>query len=93
MRWWGLYTQRRPGIDGGRTAALEPEELDDRYFMLRVRIDGGALTTEQLRAVGEISRGPRPRHRRRHRPAEHPVPLDRDREHAGDLGELEGLGC
>ncbi|MEJ3652648.1 nitrite/sulfite reductase [Actinomycetes bacterium KLBMP 9759] len=55
MRWWGLYTQRRPGIDGGRTAALEPEELDDRYFMLRVRIDGGALTTEQLRAVGEIS--------------------------------------
>src|SRR5687768_6009638 len=55
MRWWGLYTQRRPGIDGGRTAALEPEELDDRYFMLRVRIDGGALTTEQLRALGEIS--------------------------------------
>jgi sulfite reductase (ferredoxin) len=55
MRWWGLYTQRRPGIDGGRTAALEPEELDDRYFMLRVRIDGGALTTEQLRAIGEIS--------------------------------------
>jgi sulfite reductase (ferredoxin) len=55
MRWWGLYTQRRPGIDGGRTAALEPEELDDRYFMLRVRIDGGALTTDQLRVVGEIS--------------------------------------
>jgi sulfite reductase (ferredoxin) len=55
MRWWGLYTQRRPGIDGGRTAVLEPEELDDRYFMLRVRVDGGALTTEQLRALGEIS--------------------------------------
>jgi sulfite reductase (ferredoxin) len=55
MRWWGLYTQRRPGIDGGRTAVLEPEELDDRYFMLRVRLDGGALTTEQLRALGEIS--------------------------------------
>ena len=29
FRWWGLYTQRRPGIDGGRTAALEPHELDD----------------------------------------------------------------
>jgi sulfite reductase (ferredoxin) len=55
MRWWGLYTQRKPGIDGGRTAVLEPEELDDRYFMLRVRLDGGALTTEQLRAIGEIS--------------------------------------
>ncbi|SDH36351.1 nitrite/sulfite reductase [Pseudonocardia oroxyli] len=55
FRWWGLYTQRRPGIDGGRTATLEPEELDDRYFMLRVRSDGGALTTEQLRVLGEIS--------------------------------------
>jgi len=56
MRWWGLYTQRRPGIDGGRTGSMEPEELDDSYFMMRVRIDGGALSTEQLRAVGEISR-------------------------------------
>jgi sulfite reductase (ferredoxin) len=56
FRWWGLYTQRRPGIDGGRTGTLEPEELDDCYFMMRVRIDGGALTTEQLRVVGEMSR-------------------------------------
>ncbi|MCS0602126.1 nitrite/sulfite reductase [Streptomyces sp. LP11] len=55
MRWWGLYTQRRPGIDGGKTAILEPEELDDKYFMLRVRIDGGRLTTRQLRVIGEIS--------------------------------------
>ena len=49
-----------PSASPGSTAAaprtLEPEELDDRYFMLRVRIDGGALTTEQLRLVGEISR-------------------------------------
>jgi sulfite reductase (ferredoxin) len=55
MRWWGLYTQRKPGIDGGKTAILAPEELDDKYFMLRVRIDGGRLTTEQLRVIGEIS--------------------------------------
>ncbi|MET9882920.1 nitrite/sulfite reductase [Streptomyces sp. NPDC006430] len=55
MRWWGLYTQRKPGIDGGKTAVLEPEELDDKYFMLRVRIDGGRLTTQQLRVIGEIS--------------------------------------
>src|SRR3954451_23105648 len=55
MRWWGLYTQRRPGIDGGRTAILEPEELDDSYFMMRVRIDGGRLTVAQLRVIGEIS--------------------------------------
>src|SRR5438270_4096673 len=55
FRWYGLYTQRRPGIDGGKTAVLEPEELDDEFFMLRVRIDGGALTTEQLTVLGEIS--------------------------------------
>ncbi|WP_395576813.1 sulfite reductase SirA [Streptomyces sp. BK79] len=55
MRWWGLYTQRKQGIDGGKTAVLEPEELDDSYFMLRVRVDGGALTTTQLRVIGEIS--------------------------------------
>ncbi|MCC3767376.1 nitrite/sulfite reductase [Streptomyces sp. UNOC14_S4] len=55
MRWWGLYTQRKPGIDGGKTAVLEPEELDDKYFMLRVRIDGGRLTVAQLRAIGEVS--------------------------------------
>ena len=55
FRWWGLYTQRRQGIDGGKTATLEPHELEDRYFMLRVRIDGGDLTTEQLRVIGGIS--------------------------------------
>jgi sulfite reductase (ferredoxin) len=56
FRWWGLYTQRRPGIDGGKTAILEPHELDDEYFMLRVRSDGGQLTAEQARTIGEISR-------------------------------------
>lgn len=56
FRVWGLYTQRKPGIDGGRTATLTPEELEDAYFMLRVRIDGGQLTTEQLRVIAGISR-------------------------------------
>ncbi|KJK50844.1 sulfite reductase [Lentzea aerocolonigenes] len=55
FRWYGLYTQRKPGIDGGRTATLEPEELDDEFFMMRVRSDGGALTTQQLKVLGEIS--------------------------------------
>ncbi len=55
FRWMGLYTQRRPGIDGGRTGSLEPEELEDSYFMMRVRLDGGALTSEQLRTIGEVS--------------------------------------
>ena len=56
MRWWGLYTQRKQGIDGGRTGSLGPDELSDRYFMMRVRSDGGALTTEQVRVIGQISK-------------------------------------
>ena len=56
FRWWGMYTQRKQGVDGGRTAALELDEIRDKCFMLRVRIDGGALTTGQLRVIGEISR-------------------------------------
>jgi sulfite reductase (ferredoxin) len=55
MRWWGLYTQRRQGIEGGKTAILEPEELDDEYFMLRVRIPGGALTNGQFRVIAGIA--------------------------------------
>ncbi|MET8910724.1 nitrite/sulfite reductase [Micromonospora sp. NPDC004551] len=56
FRWWGLYTQRRAGIDGGRTAVLEPHELEDEFFMLRVRVDGGELSLAQLRVVADISR-------------------------------------
>jgi sulfite reductase (ferredoxin) len=55
FKWWGLYTQRRPGVDGGKTAVLEPQELEDEHFMLRIRIDGGQLTTEQLRTIGQVS--------------------------------------
>ncbi|HEX8632254.1 MAG TPA: nitrite/sulfite reductase [Catenuloplanes sp.] len=55
FRWWGLYTQRKAGIDGGRTAVLEPHELEDEYFMLRVRVDGGQLSLPQLRAIADIS--------------------------------------
>ena len=55
FKWWGLYTQRAPGIDGGKTASLEPEQLEDRYFMMRVRMPGGRLTSDQLRAIAHVS--------------------------------------
>jgi sulfite reductase (ferredoxin) len=55
FRWYGLYTQRREGIPGGKTATLEPEELEAEFFMMRIRIDGGQLTTEQLRVVADIA--------------------------------------
>ena len=56
FRWWGLYTQRKPGIDGGRTGSLSDAEIEDEYFMLRVRIDGGALDLAQVRTLAGISR-------------------------------------
>ena len=56
FRWMGLYTQRKPGIDGGKTGSLAEEELDDRYFMMRVRTDGALLTPAAVRALGEIGR-------------------------------------
>ncbi len=40
FRWYGLYTQR-------------PEE--DGYFMWRIRIPGGILSSEQARVIGKIS--------------------------------------
>jgi sulfite reductase (ferredoxin) len=55
FRWMGLYTQRAPGFDGGKTAMLEEEELDDEFFMLRVRSDGELLDAAKLRALGSIS--------------------------------------
>lgn len=54
FRWMGLYTQRKPGIDGGRTGSMEEEELDDRYFMLRVRSDGKLLSPAAVRTLGQI---------------------------------------
>lgn len=54
FRWMGLYTQRAPGFDGGKTATLEEEELDDEYFMLRVRSDGRLLSADAVRALGQI---------------------------------------
>lgn len=54
FRWMGLYTQRKPGILGNETAALEEEELDDRYFMLRVRSDGKLLSPDAVRTLGAI---------------------------------------
>ncbi|MCY7397170.1 MAG: nitrite/sulfite reductase [Nocardioides sp.] len=54
FRWMGLYTQRAPGFDGGKTAMLEEEELDDEYFMLRVRSDGALLGHDAVRALGTI---------------------------------------
>ncbi|CQD17271.1 ferredoxin-dependent nitrite reductase [Mycobacterium lentiflavum] len=55
MRWWGLYTQREQGYDGSWTGDENMDKLEARYFMMRVRCDGGALSAGALRTLGQIS--------------------------------------
>jgi sulfite reductase (ferredoxin) len=55
LRWYGLYTQRKQGVPGERTGSAEPEELEDEFFMLRIRIDGGRMTSEQLGTIAWAS--------------------------------------
>ncbi|MEU2254238.1 nitrite/sulfite reductase [Nocardia xishanensis] len=55
FRWWGLYTQREQGYDGTWTGDENIDILEAKYFMMRVRCDGGALNVAQLRTLGQIS--------------------------------------
>src|SRR6516164_9091244 len=55
FRWWGLYTQREQGYDGSFTGDENADLLEAKYFMMRVRCDGGALSSTALRTVGQIS--------------------------------------
>ncbi len=55
FRWWGLYTQREQGYDGSFTGDDNADLLEAKYFMMRVRCDGGAISTAALRTLGEIS--------------------------------------
>jgi len=47
----GCIRSGGPASTAGRPPCLSPRRLDDRYFMLRVRIDGGQLSVAQLRAI------------------------------------------
>ncbi|ARG59807.1 nitrite/sulfite reductase [Mycobacterium kansasii] len=55
FRWWGLYTQREQGYDGTWTGDENIEKLEAKYFMMRVRCDGGAISSAALRTLGQIS--------------------------------------
>lgn len=47
FKWYGLYTQNR---------SLQEEGDETLYFMLRIKVEGGHLNVEQLKALGAISR-------------------------------------
>ena len=55
FRWMGLYTQREEGYDGSWTGDENTDLLEAKYFMMRVRCDGGALSTAGLRPLGQLS--------------------------------------
>ena len=46
FKWYGMYTQNRN---------LQDENDSTLYFMLRVKLEGGLLTLEQLKIVAQIS--------------------------------------
>ncbi|MDR3656253.1 MAG: nitrite/sulfite reductase [Mycobacterium sp.] len=55
FRWWGLYTQREQGYDGTFTGDENIDLLEAKYFMMRVRCDGGAISSAALHTMGQIS--------------------------------------
>ncbi|OFU53533.1 sulfite reductase [Corynebacterium sp. HMSC11D10] len=54
FKWLGLYTQRKQNL-GGEFTGEDNTVLEDKYFMMRIRFDGGICSTAQARAVGELS--------------------------------------
>jgi len=51
----GLYTQREQGYDGTFTGDENADLLEAKYFMMRVRCDGKALSAAAMRTLGQIS--------------------------------------
>jgi len=53
FKWWGVYTQ---GDGAGATGGKGGEGIATEYFMLRVGIPNGILSSHQLRTIGGIAR-------------------------------------
>jgi len=53
FKWWGVYTQGDGvGVTGGKDGVGKATE----YFMMRIGLPNGLLTSHQLRAIGELTR-------------------------------------
>ncbi len=53
FKWWGVYTQ---GDGVGAIGGKGGEGLASEYFMLRIGVPNGILTSHQLRTIGELTR-------------------------------------
>jgi sulfite reductase (ferredoxin) len=53
FRWWGIYTQ---GDGKGVTGGAAGEGKATEYFMMRIALPNGLLTSAQTRAIGQITK-------------------------------------
>ena len=53
FRWYGVYTQRAE--ESAASGEPGPSEETDGLFMLRIKFPGGGVTSEQLRAIADLS--------------------------------------
>jgi sulfite reductase (ferredoxin) len=53
FKWWGVYTQGDgAGVTGGKDGVGKATE----YFMMRIGLPNGLLTSHQLRTIGELTK-------------------------------------
>jgi sulfite reductase (ferredoxin) len=53
FKWWGVYTQGDgAGVTGGKDGVGKATE----YFMMRIGLPNGMLTSHQLRVIGDITK-------------------------------------
>ena len=53
FKWWGIYTQ---GDGVGATGGVGGEGKATEFFMMRIGLPNGLLTSHQLRVIGQITR-------------------------------------
>jgi sulfite reductase (ferredoxin) len=53
FKWWGIYTQGDGvGVTGGKDGQGKATE----YFMMRIGLPNGLLTSDQLRVIGDVTK-------------------------------------
>jgi sulfite reductase (ferredoxin) len=53
FKWWGVYTQGDgAGVTGGKDGVGKATE----YFMMRIGLPNGLLTSQQLRVIGDLTK-------------------------------------
>jgi sulfite reductase (ferredoxin) len=87
FKWWGIYTQGDGlGVTGGKGGEGKASE----YFMMRIGLPNGLLTSHQLHVIARHHGKVRARRRRHYDAAEYPTALADHRGAAGGCGGADG---